>query len=574
MGKLDIRTIYIIFASAFLVNPVLLQNSTTISTSQSSSQVPPSTTMAITTTILAPPITTPLATTAPMPTSLPTTTTQPTTTTTTATTTTAVPIEIGKNCSSSPGSCESNDLNSECKEEKCQCKDGFFELGVNCEPLTSLLPTSLSLTSTETTITVAWDRPTGLNSSEYQLEYKVSVKGDNFDQTNTTTEENITVSGLTAGQIYNVYVLTVFNDSIPSESVNKSIATIPSPPDCPSTNGYKAPNITITWNQIAGADEYSVQFESRTSFNVTHANASINFVDPGRNYIIKLITYAHNRTSKIGTCVIRTESEVPDPPKNVTIAGTLGKDNFNISITEPDELRGDIAGYRINIYGKNYMDEELFMLIKSDLILDTMDNVYQITGLQAEPGQVTSFNMSTERDSFTIEFQRPIEPNGDIIQYVIVVNGPQVCKEYRLENISFVVNQSCDGVPSKSQIQLNQKKMELSVTELSPFVEYRVNIWAYTKEGQGVIFPTTVMTAISAPYMPRNVIATAVTSTSVRVEWETPQNKTGPTNYTVTAFNEIDKRDVKSTSCNTHSKIKPFIIQISHCTIWEWFIIY
>lgn len=52
-----------------------------------------------------------------------------------------------------------------------------------------------------------------------------------------------------------------------------------------------------------------------------------------------------------------------------------------------------------------------------------------------EPGQVTSFNMSTERDSFKIEFQRPIEPNGDIIQYVIVVNGPQVCKEYRLENI-------------------------------------------------------------------------------------------------------------------------------------------
>lgn len=76
---------------------------------------------------------------------------------------------------------------------------------------------------------------------------------------------------------------------------------------------------------------------------------------------------------------------MPDPPNNVTIVGTLGKDNLNISITGPDEPRGDIEGYRIDICGKNYEDGN-FSCNMSVLIADTMDNIYQVTDLQAGKG--------------------------------------------------------------------------------------------------------------------------------------------------------------------------------------------
>ncbi|XP_071134634.1 receptor-type tyrosine-protein phosphatase H-like [Mytilus edulis] len=610
MGKLDIRTIYIIFASAFLVNPVLLQDiTTTDSTSQSSSQVPPSTTMAITTTIVttpstksatitatestppmatSPTTTTPLVTT-PMPTSPLTTTplattTQPTTTTTTATTTTAVPIGLGKNCSSSPGSCESSDSNSTCIEDECQCKDGFFILDNTCEPLTSILPTSLSLNSTETTITVAWDRPTGLNSSEYQLEYKVTVKGDNFDQTNTTSEEIITVSGLTAGRIYNVYVLTIFNDSIPSESVNGSIATRPKPPDCPlNKNNYNAPNITITWTKPGVEVEgYLVQFDVQPSFNVTSEMAEIPNLVPGRNYTLTLNTYAYNMTSDNRTCYIRTESEVPDPPKNVTIAGTLGKDNFNISITAPDELRGDIAGYRIFIYGKSYMDEK-FAYRNSIIITDTMDNIYHVTGLQAGtfyniqvytvndefnssdsfnltgiirtaqnvPENITKFTSIPSNESFKITFERPNVPNGDIIGYRIRVSEDKDCiKEFYLQNTSFSPSDTCSSPATNSSITLNQEEMVLEVTALEPSIDYIVKIWAYTSVGEGSPFTVTVMTGISAPYKPGNVKAVGKTQ-SVLVTWTKPDKRTGKTSYIVEAFDFLDSSYVAGRNCST-----------------------
>lgn len=87
----------------------------------------------------------------------------------------------------------------------------------------------------------------------------------------------------------------------------------PSPPDCPkyrNRNKYNAPNITITWDKPKGEVQgYGVQFENGIAFNETNPNASFYFVDPGRNYTIKLKTYAHNKTSDEGTCVIRTESE-------------------------------------------------------------------------------------------------------------------------------------------------------------------------------------------------------------------------------------------------------------------------
>ncbi|XP_063403661.1 receptor-type tyrosine-protein phosphatase H-like [Mytilus trossulus] len=614
MEKLDIRTIYIIFASAFLVNPVLLQNNTTtISTSQiSSSQVPPSTaTMTIVTTPSATnttitttesattPMSTDPLTTTTMPTNPPTTplatnttlmattplaiTTQPTITTTTEPMTTAVPIGIGKNCSSSPGSCESSDSNSECKDETCQCKIGFFLWNTTCIALTSLLPTSLSLNSTETAITVAWVRPTGLNSSEYKLEFNVTVKGDNFDQTNTTKEEIITVSGLTAGQIYNVYVLTVFNDSIPSESINGSVATTPNPPDCPQyRNSYNAPNINITWNQTAGADRYGVKFENRTSLYVKTAMAEIDNLVPGRNYTLTLKTYMHNKTSDEGTCVIRTESEVPDPPKNVTLVGTVGKTNFNISIIAPDDPRGDIDGYRINIYGKNYEDKN-FTYRNSVFIGDTMDNIYQVTGLQAGtfysiqvytvndkfnssdslnltglrtaqdvPEAITNFTPISSNDSFKVMFERPNVSKGDIIGYRIRVSDHKTCiKEFYLQNTSFSPSgTACSPAINSSitPIKLNQKEMKLNVTDLEPSIDYIVNIWAYTSVGEGSLFNVTVMTGISAPYKPRNVEAVGKTK-SVLVTWKEPEKRTGKTSYIVEAFDYLFNRSV--VGCNT-----------------------
>ncbi|CAG2256333.1 PTPB [Mytilus edulis] len=585
---------------------VLLQDiTTTDSTSQSSSQVPPSTTMTITTTIVttpstksatitttesttppmatSPTTTTPLVTT-PMPTSPLTTTplaTQPTTTTTTATTTTAVPIGIGGNCSSSPGSCESSDSNSTCIEDVCQCKDGFFILDNTCEPLTSLIPTLLSLNSTETTITVAWVRPTGLNSSEYKIEYKVTVKGDNFDQTNTTTEENITVSGLTAGQIYNVYVLTVFNDSISSESVNRSIATRPKPPGCPLNGNYNAPNITITWTKpVVKVQGYLVQFDVQPSFNVTSEMAKIQNLVPGRNYTLTLTTYAYNETSDNRTCYIRTESEVPDPPKNVTLVDTVGKYDFNISIIAPDEPRGDIIGYRIKICGKNY-EEGNFSCRMPVLITDTMDNIYHVTGLQAGtfyniqvytvndksdssdsfnltdlrtaqdvPDKITNFTGTSSKDSFQVMFQRPIKPNGDITGYRILVthSGPPiVCKEYHLQNVNFSPKDKCSSPAINSSITLNQKEMELNVTDLEPSIDYIVDIWAYTSVGEGSPFTVTVMTDVSAPYKPTNVKAEANQHNSVLVTWTELEKRTGKTSYIVEAFDYLNKGIVYKT---------------------------
>ncbi|CAC5377933.1 PTPRQ [Mytilus coruscus] len=525
----------------------------------------------------------PTTTTTTQPTTT-TTTPQPTTITTTEPKTTPVPIEIGGNCSSSE-SCEASNPNTECNiNGYCQCKaDDFFPFNGTCVEFTSLIPHSFSLNPTETTITVAWVGPTGL-SSEYKVEYNVTVKGNNFDQTNTTTEQKITVSGLTAGQIYIVYVFTVLNDSIPSETVDKSIVTIPNPPDCPLyRNDYNAPNITITWNKPDGEVEgYTVQFDSGTPFNMTSAKAEIGNLDPGKNYTLTLKTYANNRISVNGTCVIRTESEVPDPPNNVTKIDTEGQDNFNISITKTDEPRGDIVGYRIDIYGKNYMDES-FDYRRSVIIPDTLDNIYQVTGLQAGtfyyiqvytindkfnssisfnftglrtaedvPESIFSFNRISSKDSFEVMFQRPNIPNGDITGYKILVTGgrPVICKEYHLQNVNISANKNCTEV-LVSQIELNQKNMELNVTDLLPSVTFTVNILAYTAEGPGIPFTTTVMTNVTAPYRPGTVYATR-SGQSILVTWKQPLLKTGPTSYHVTALDLIEPGRPVLSYCTTN----------------------
>ncbi|XP_052103012.1 tyrosine-protein phosphatase 10D-like isoform X2 [Mytilus californianus] len=591
MGNLDKRTIYIIFASAFLVNPVLLNNSTTtMTTSQStSSQVSPSTeptttTTMATTTIGTTPSTMTTNTTTPQPTTITTTTPQPTTITTTELMTTAVPIEIGGNCSISE-SCEAYNPNTECNTNGyCQCKaDKYFQSNGTCEPLNSLIPTSLSLNSTETTITVAWVGPTGL-SSEYKVAYNVTVKGNNSDQTKTTTDEIITVSGLTAGQIYIVYIFTVLNDSISSERVNGSIVTIPNPPDCPSyRNDYNASHITITWiKPDGGVEGYTVQFDSGTSFNVTSEMAEIGNLDPGKNYTLTLKTYANDRTSVEKLCVIRTESEVPDPPNNVTKVNMEGQDNFNISITMTGEPRGDIVGYRIDIYGKNYTDQS-FDYRRSVTIADTMDNIYQVTGLQAGsfyniqvytindkfsssisfnlnglrtaedvPERIFNFRGISSKDSFEVMFQRPNIPNGDITGYKILVTGSRlgICKEYHLQYVNISANKNCTDV-FVSQIELNQKDMELNVTDLLPSVTFTVNILAYTAEGPGIPFTTTVMTNVAAPYKPGIVNAT-LRGQYVLVTWEQPLLETGPTSYDVAALDIIEPDKPVKSYCMTN----------------------
>ncbi|VDI14073.1 Hypothetical predicted protein [Mytilus galloprovincialis] len=96
-------------------------------------------------------------------------------------------------------------------------------------------------------------------------------------------------------------------------------------------------------------------------------------------------------------------------------------------------------------------------------------------------------------------FQRPIKPNGDITGYRILVthSGPPiVCKEYHLQNVNISSNKTCPEV-LVSPTDLNQKIMELNVTDLLPSITFTVNILAYTVEGPGIAFTTAVMTNVA-----------------------------------------------------------------------------
>ena len=137
-------------------------------------------------------------------------------------------------------------------------------------------PTWKSSSSTGTSVTVAWN-PVA-NASEYVVEYKSSTDTD-YTVMPQTTATAITIPNLAPETTYKLRVYAVgdgvnYSDSAYStiKAVKTKVAPVdPTPLTVPSwkTSSSTYNSVTITWNPVANASGYVVEYKSSTDSGYT-----------------------------------------------------------------------------------------------------------------------------------------------------------------------------------------------------------------------------------------------------------------------------------------------------------------
>lgn len=130
---------------------------------------------------------------------------------------------------------------------------------------------------------------------------------------------------------------------------------------------------------------------------------------------------------------------------------------------------------------------------------------------ESVPSPVVNLEI-TKVTNTSLEFQweRPCFPNGNITNYRV---------EYRNKN----------GMVNHNQTLALAGKLE----KLHPYQIYSINVSACTRSGCSNSENVKNRTLVGIPLNVKNVIAVPISSTSVTVRWDQPQDKMGPTNYLV-----------------------------------------
>ena len=188
-------------------------------------------------------------------------------------------------------------------------------------------------TSGSTGISVSWSSVD--NATSYTVYWYNGVSGSA-----TTSSTSYTISGLTAGYTYYVYLVARSSSSSYSNSLSGSDSSITlaglslsTPAGLSASIGNDDSSISFSWNSVSNADGYTVQWRSSTqSYNSStrdtnvssiSATLSSSYISRGVTYFIRVRAYATGYTDSSWrevSITVPAEQEQLDPPTNFVLS--------------------------------------------------------------------------------------------------------------------------------------------------------------------------------------------------------------------------------------------------------------
>lgn len=312
----------------------------------------------------------------------------------------------------------------------------------------------------------------------------------------------------------------------------------------------------------------------------------------GTNYTFSITAFSgvdrnngdSTQFSMVSVFKFTTNTSEPGPPTSKRVE-FQNETSLAIKLADPQEPNGVITGYWFEITSRIYPDKP-FGNKTFEFRPLTTDRIFVFSPL--EPGIEYSFTVLTQNNdfngtdplSFTVEtdedvpgevviknpqntatsvmvtlmWSRPIQPNGDIIGYRILVNDTKsmndcfetilMCRTQNCTHPQMTLSGKCKNVSGLPTFDKNEIQTNLTVTKLTANKNYSVVITAFTGAGEGSAASDIFMTIIAVPDRVTHVMGTVKSSTSIEVTWINPDKNPGPTWYNITTHDMIKKTNV------------------------------
>jgi len=129
------------------------------------------------------------------------------------------------------------------------------------------LPTNVSLVQTTGGLTATWTRPLS-RVTDYNVQYRQGTSGTWLNLTRTATpDKSAVITGLTAGQTYQVQVRAVNEDGVSAWTDPATLALAVAPGQATGLTAGTATGNTqpLTWAATSGATSYRVEYKATSS---------------------------------------------------------------------------------------------------------------------------------------------------------------------------------------------------------------------------------------------------------------------------------------------------------------------
>ena len=221
-------------------------------------------------------------------------------------------------------------------------------------------PTSLSATAGDGQATISFTP--GSDGGSAITNYKYSTDGTNYTALSPTDSSSpVTISGLTNGTSYTIYLKAVNanGDSSASSSVTVTPSTTPSAPTSLSaTAGDEQATINFTPGSNGGSAitnyKYSTDGTNYTALSPTDSSSpvTISGLTNGTSYTIYLKAVNANGDSAASSSVTVTPSSTPSAP--TSLSATAGDGQATISFTPGSDGGSAISNYKYSTDGTTY----------------------------------------------------------------------------------------------------------------------------------------------------------------------------------------------------------------------------
>jgi len=221
-------------------------------------------------------------------------------------------------------------------------------------------PTSLAATAGDGQTSISFTA--GSSGGSAITNYKYSLDGTNYTALSPTDSSSpVTISGLTNGTSYTIYLKAVnsYGDSSASSSVSVTPATTPSAPtSLTASAGNGSATISFTAGSNGGSAitnyKYSLDGTNYTALSPTDSSSpvTISGLTNGTSYTIYLKAVNARGDSSASSSVSVTPSTTPSAPTSLT--ATAGDGQATISFTAGSNGGSAITNYKYSLDGTNY----------------------------------------------------------------------------------------------------------------------------------------------------------------------------------------------------------------------------
>ncbi|XP_046552234.1 uncharacterized protein LOC124261914 isoform X2 [Haliotis rubra] len=411
-----------------------------------------------------------------------------------------ITTRIGYNGScSQPGLCY--DASANCYSDRCRCDPRFYRT-TTCVSINQLRPTTVTaVAQSTTTMTAAWTAP----SNGVVTGYEVTVTPGDIPPVSVGRDSRTTpITRLTPGRVYTVNVKTKITylpgrdemtDAVSAAAMRTTPASVTGL-DMTKTN-LTAPDITIVFAKAAGdATMYIVTLRGRD----------------GDTYIQQ-----------------RQPVNTGQGPISVVFTGVVPAVSYNLNIlTQSGNLQS--VPYTTVIR-----------------VVSTPAGI--VTNLK-------SFD-NTSR-SVAVEWSRPVNPNGQIYEYIVDVRtgGPSVCvkrviincTECSREMANFTkMETECDPtmtvVITQADIENTAHVIQHNITGLNPDTPYTIDVVAVNEEGPGATGQINLHTPEEGAGDPTTFTAQSRSSSEITLIWDPPQPRPGVTRYNIIVYEKQENSE-------------------------------